>query len=135
MFVFQPDLDKPDNWKLYAPEDLVDHMVVWYHVCLGHTGSSNLFKTINTLHYNPRLRKQCEELISSCDVCQVNKPRSVARGKMPPREALLMSWTEVRLMVKEVRKGSVNSAKQKTKGMKIDGTDKKRAKKKNPYNN
>jgi hypothetical protein len=38
----KPD-DKPANWKIALPEDLINPTIKWYHQVTGHPGSKRLY--------------------------------------------------------------------------------------------
>ena len=40
--------EQNDNWKIVVPNQLLTHIVSWYHSLLNHTGQCNLEKTIKT---------------------------------------------------------------------------------------
>ena len=40
------DLNQPNNWKTYIPPTLIDNIIRWYHVVLGHPGCTRLYNMI-----------------------------------------------------------------------------------------
>jgi len=84
-----------DPWKICIPETLVHPIITWYHKRLNHIGMTRLTCTIATLFYNPHLKRNIEEIVQHCDVCQRYKINNVQYGKLPPREAEIAPWQEV----------------------------------------
>lgn len=45
---YRADEHKPDNnWRIAVPNTLVQPIIKWYHLVLGHCGSMRLYKTID----------------------------------------------------------------------------------------
>lgn len=91
---FKPSRDSPEgDWKIALPLALLDPVIVWYHLVLGHCGSTRLYQTIGRRFAVPGLKKRCEEF--KCGNCQVNKQLGPGYGHLPPRHAALVPWDEV----------------------------------------
>jgi hypothetical protein len=60
--------DKP--WRIAIPTVMVDDVIRWYHLVLGHPGIVRLYETISTHFVHPYLKVRIEAVIKSCDTCQ-----------------------------------------------------------------
>ncbi len=85
--------DKP--WRIALPTTMVDNVIRWYHLVLGHPGIVRLYQTISTHFIHPYLKVRIESVIKSCDTCQRSKLPGAGYGELPPREATLVPWYEV----------------------------------------
>ena len=47
------------SWKIYLPTSLLQDAVKWYHLALGHIGTSRLLDTLKMHFYHPRLQHVC----------------------------------------------------------------------------
>ena len=59
--------------KVWVPKDHQERIIDWYHTNLNHTGSTRTINSISVTFGWKGLRKQVEDYISHCDVCQKNK--------------------------------------------------------------
>jgi len=84
-----------DPWKIYLPEELLDHAVRWYHLALSHVGSNRLLDTMSMHFYSKNLRGKVEDIVSKCDACQRYKLVGRGHGELAPREAEVMPWRRV----------------------------------------
>ena len=50
-----------NQWKIYLPNTLVDRVIIWYHLVLGHRGQQSMYKTISRRFYSPGLKRRCEQ--------------------------------------------------------------------------
>ncbi|KAL7465162.1 hypothetical protein ACHAXS_005488 [Conticribra weissflogii] len=77
------------NGKIWVPQKLQKHLLVWYHKTLQHAGATRLIKTIS-IHFGfPGSRNAVEKLVRTCDTCQRNKIiGKKAYGKIPLTPAL-----------------------------------------------
>jgi hypothetical protein len=57
-------------WKIYLPTGLLNNIVRWYHLALGHVGISRLADTLRMHFFHPRLQQVCEAEVKKCDPCQ-----------------------------------------------------------------
>ena len=87
--------DPPENWKIALPTVLVDPVIHWYHLVLGHAGIRKMKDSISNHFYHPDLSARIEKY--NCDACQRNKVLGPGYGELPPRDAPLMPWDEVAL--------------------------------------
>ena len=85
--------DKP--WRIALPTVMVNDIIRWYHVVLGHPGIVRLYQTIATHFVHPHLKDRIEQVVKSCDKCLRSKLPGAGYGKLPPREATLVPWYEV----------------------------------------
>ena len=94
MIGYVPDLDIGNDWKICLPESLVYDVLRWFHVKLGHPGTTRLYDSI-------RARFHCNRLYTICatykcpDECFRYKQTGQGYGHLPPREALVTPWDEV----------------------------------------
>ena len=87
-----PD-DPAEPWRIHLPETLVQPVIVWYHLVLGHRGTSSLYNTIRRRFYAPGLKRKVENL--KCEVCQMNKNVNAQYGHLPERFVELVPWYSV----------------------------------------
>ncbi len=96
--------DKP--WRICIPTVMVDDIIRWYHLVLGHCGivrlhvlghcgTIHLHQTIATHFVHPFLKDRIERIVKSCDTCLRSKLPGAGYGLLPPREATLVPWYEV----------------------------------------
>ena len=81
------------NWKIAVPHSLIQRLLVWYHLVLGHCGQERLYNTISRRFYYPGLKARIAQL--NCAVCQRNKQLGQGYGHLPERVAHLMPWDAV----------------------------------------
>jgi len=82
-------------WRIALPTSMLKDVVEWHHQFLNHIGMSNLFDTIATHFWHPRLKDMVQDVVSTCDTCQRYKATGPAYGELPPREAPIAPWNEV----------------------------------------
>ena len=82
-----------EQWRIYLPDSLVDRVIVWYHLVLGHRGKGSMYQTISRRFYSPGLKKRIESF--RCEICQINKPVNINYGLLPERHANLVPWYSV----------------------------------------
>ena len=90
---FIPDLNHPNHWKICLPNTLLQPVIVWYHVVLGHRGASSVHATITQRFYAPELTTQIRNL--GCKNCQINKAAHQQYGHLPERHVDLELWFSV----------------------------------------
>src|SRR5210317_1641306 len=83
----------PNEWRIYIPESLVNQLIIWYHLVLGHRGRTSLYKTISRRFYSPGLKAKVEAF--NCEVCQMNKPANINYGHLPQKQAVMVPWYTV----------------------------------------
>jgi hypothetical protein len=87
---------KPDRpWRICVPTVMIDDIIRWYHLVLGHIGIVRLHQTIATHFVHPYLKVRIERIVKSCDTCLRAKLPGAGYGELPPREATLVPWYEV----------------------------------------
>ena len=53
---FRERINQPDqHWKIHIPPALIQPVIRWYHLVLGHSGSHRLYDTICSRFYHPGL--------------------------------------------------------------------------------
>ena len=91
--ICQVRTNKP--WRIAIPTIMVDKIIRWYYLVLGHAGIVCLYQTISTHFVHPFLKVRIEQVVKSCDRCLRAKLPGAGYGKLPPREATLVPWYEV----------------------------------------
>ena len=84
-----------DTWRIAIPTSLLDPIINWYHQMLAHVGMTRLNATIATHFYHPTLKARVEHIVRVCEACQRTKLPGTGFGELPPRNALLLPWSEV----------------------------------------
>ena len=56
--------------RIYIPNSLKDRVMEWYHTYLVHPGSTRMLSTIQGIMHWHGMRKDIEEYVQKCDVCQ-----------------------------------------------------------------
>ena len=82
-------------WKIVIPDELLRTAIQWYHLSLGHIGTTRLIDTLSMHFYNRNMRNLVEEIVSTCDACQRYKLVGRGHGELAPREAALVPWQDV----------------------------------------
>ena len=91
---YKVEEDDPEHlWKIAIPQSLVAPLIRWYHLVLGHCGSTRLYSTISERFHAKRLHRLCATY--RCNDCQKNKQLGQGYGKLPQRHAALLPWNEV----------------------------------------
>ena len=62
---------------------------------LAHVVMTRLNATNATHLYDPALKPKVEHIVSICEACQRTKFPGTGFGELPPRNALLLPWSEV----------------------------------------
>jgi putative transposase len=88
---------RPNNptWRICIPTSMVNDIIRWYHIVLGHAGIVRLHQTIATHFVHPYLKVRIEQVVKGCDRCLRAKLPGAGYGLLPPREATLVPWYEV----------------------------------------
>ena len=55
----KPGLDKQTQWKICLPKSMVKDAVKWYHVALGHPGSTRTRETLLARYHSKHIRPEC----------------------------------------------------------------------------
>ena len=56
--------------RIYIPKVLRERIMEWYHIQLVHPGSTRMISTIQASMYWHGMRKDVEQYVKTCDVCQ-----------------------------------------------------------------
>ena len=73
---------------------MINNVIRWYHLVLGHPGSQRLYDTINARFYYPGLSTLCKNY--QCpDDCDMIKNQGQQYGHLAPREVALGPWHTV----------------------------------------
>ena len=78
------------DWKIAIPQTLIDPIIRWYHLVLGHCGHNRLYVTIRMNFAAPSLYQKCSNF--QRNNCQRNKLLGPGYGLLPPRYAPLLPW-------------------------------------------
>jgi len=84
-----------DNPKICIPDALLNKFIQFYHMALSHTGMVCVVKTMALQFWHTELRKNTEQYIQKCEVCQQNKLPGRGYGLLAPKQAQLVPWHEV----------------------------------------
>ncbi len=81
--------------KIVLPQALQIPAIAWYHIVMGHAGSTRIYQALNQFFFPPQLKAQVEEFTSTCDFCQINKTQGPGYGHVPPQNDVSLPWEEV----------------------------------------
>ena len=84
-----------NNWKICIPTTLIEELIEWFHLLLGHAGATKLYHSIRPMFYHPHLKRVIDNF--KCDVCQRHKLQGPGYGLLPPRTARFAPWEEVHI--------------------------------------
>ena len=84
--VGKKELNMNDNeWRIVIPPTMIDEVIRWYHLVLGHPGSQKLYDTINARFFYPGLSTLCQQY--QCpDDCGMIKNQGRQYGYLAARE-------------------------------------------------
>ena len=83
-------------WHIAIPCTLLHFIINWYHHMFAHsTFMTRLNTAIATHFYHPTLKAQVQYTGRTCEACQCIKLPGAGYGELPPRNALLLPWSEV----------------------------------------
>ena len=78
------------------PITLINDLLLWYPVTLGHAGEQRLYDTFHQRYHHPKLRDLFKQTVQGCPHhCQQHKQSGKGYGCHAPRLARLAPWTEV----------------------------------------
>ena len=77
------------------PKALQKRTVQWYHDILCHPGRTRTEATIAQHFYWKNMRKDVEEVVSKCPICQINKRNKKKYGHLPEKEAEAVPWEKL----------------------------------------
>ena len=91
---------RPDSHSLIViPSAILQRLVRWYHLVTVHAeGTTRLLATISRHFWHPDLRRVCEELVNTCEICKQSKKaksNDKRQGQLAPRQVPSVPWTEV----------------------------------------
>ena len=81
--------------KIVIPPSLQQRVLDWYHSRLIHPGRDRLYENIHQHFDWPKkgqLRKNVEQLVKTCDVCQKAKRTIRQYGHVPPKQVETQPW-------------------------------------------
>ena len=80
------ELNMNDNeWRIVIPPTMINEVMQWYHLVLGHPGSQRLFDTINARISYPGLSTMCQQY-QCLDYCGMIKNQGRQYGHLAARE-------------------------------------------------
>jgi hypothetical protein len=91
VFKAQPD----DQARICIPDSMLETMVSFYHQVLGHAGSSRIYQTMTKHFKHDKINEVAKRLTSTCDPCQRHKNSTLEYGKLPPRIANDVPWSDI----------------------------------------
>ena len=94
LICYREDPTEQQNWKIFIPHSLIQDVLRWYHLILGHCGTTKLYDTVRARFYIPGLSVYCRDFICT-EQCHLYKNQGPGYGQLPPREANLVPWNEV----------------------------------------
>jgi len=94
VITMRSDPQQPTLWKIYLPSTLINDVIHWYHITLGHCGLQRLYDSINDRFVSPRLYTLCRQYICPHN-CSQWKQQGQGYGYLPPRNAQVIPWDEV----------------------------------------
>jgi transposase InsO family protein len=92
---YRQELPIEDNqWRIAIPPTLINSVIRWYHLILGHPGSQRLYDTINARFYYPGLSTLCQQY--QCpDNCTMMKNQGQQYGHLAPKTVTIAPWETV----------------------------------------
>ena len=81
--------------KIYIPSTLKDRVMDWYHTYLVHPGSTRMLSTMQLIVHWHGIRKDVENFVKTCDICQRCKKNKKKYGHLPPKQAETIPWKRV----------------------------------------
>ena len=94
MICYRKDSLVPENeWRICIPTTLLDNIIRWNHVLLGHCGATRLYDSIRVMLYHPSLKNRIDTY--KCSTCQKYKQQGRSHGHLPEKEAILLPFEEV----------------------------------------
>ena len=82
------------DWKIYIPQSMLQHVIRWYHMILGHGGVTRVYDTIRARFHAENLSVHCKNYVCP-ENCHRYKQQGRGYGKLPPRHAEIAPWNEV----------------------------------------
>ena len=81
--------------KIVIPLALIDNVIRWYHVILGHAGQERLIKSIRKHLFFVGLNPKVKKFVETCDNCQRYKNAARSYGQLPLRDDFPAPFEEV----------------------------------------
>ena len=53
LICYREDPTEQQNWKIFIPHSLIQDVLRWYHLILGHCGTTKLYDTVRARFYIP----------------------------------------------------------------------------------
>ena len=89
--IYYPDEQDRLNWKIAILRTLINDLIIWYHVTLGHAGEQRLYATVHQRYHHPKLRDLRKQTVQG----KQHKQSGKGCGYHAPGLARLDPWTEV----------------------------------------
>ena len=83
-------------WKIALPDNMLTNLVSWHHRLTMHTeGANKLYSTLSLRFTHPKLKSTCNRICHNCQICKKVKIGQRQYGKLAPRQAPFLPWSEV----------------------------------------
>ena len=83
-------------WKIALPDNMLTNLVNWHHSLTMHSeGFEKLYATLSLRFTHPHLKRTCRKITQNCDICKRMKVGQRQYGKLAPRTAPFLPWSEV----------------------------------------
>ena len=83
-----------NKWKIYIPNSLIQSIIRWYHILLGHCGFTKLYNTIRARFHCNRLLVHCKSYVC-LERCHRYKQQGRWYGLLPLQHSAIPPWNEV----------------------------------------
>ena len=83
-----------NQWRIAIPPTMIDAVIRWYHLVLGHPESQQLYDTINARFFYPGLSTICQQYRCPDD-CAMIKNQGQQYEHLAPQEINIASWHTV----------------------------------------
>ena len=80
-----------NEWRIVIPKSMIDTVVRWYHLVLGHPGRQRLYDTIRLRFFYPGLSTVCDQYRCPDD-CDMIKNQGRQYGHLAAREVNIAPW-------------------------------------------
>ena len=85
---------QPWMWKIVLPESIIQDVLKWYHLVLGHCGYQRLYNIVGVRFHSKQLEIKCRQFHCT-DNCHQYQNQGRGYGFLLPREANAAPWNKV----------------------------------------
>ena len=82
------------NWRIAIPSGLLNDVVKWFHMVLGHAGETRVYDSVRTRYFHPQIKSVTKEIVSGCEVCRRHKLSGPGFGELAERDVNTVPWQE-----------------------------------------